>query len=67
MVAKLVRVPPSQRRLMKYWPERSGLGRDHFLRLLLGADEEDLATVGGGLLDELERARPGTRASGRGR
>ena len=28
---------------------------DDFLRLLLGADEQDLAAAGGGLLDELER------------
>ena len=55
MVAKLVSVPPSQRRLMIVLAGTQGLGRDHFLRLLLGADEEDLAAISRGLFDELER------------
>jgi hypothetical protein len=42
MVFQLVSMPPSQRWLTKCWPERaaSAIG---FLRLALGADEQNLA------------------------
>ncbi len=36
-------------------PDASGLGRDGLLGLLLGADEQDGAAVGNGLLDEFVR------------
>ncbi len=56
MVRKFVSVPPSQRFVTKYMPERARLFLDDVLRLALGADEQDVAAAADGLDDEVERA-----------
>ena len=52
-VWKFVSIPPSQRWLTYGMPTRVGLLGHRLLGLLLGADEEDRAAVGDGLLDEV--------------
>ena len=56
MVRKFVSVPPSQRLMTKYVPERAASSLDDLLRLALGADEEDVAAAADGLDDEVVRA-----------
>ena len=53
MVAKLVRVPPSQRVTTWGMPARSASLRMTSWALALGADEEDALTVGDGVADEV--------------
>ena len=63
MVTKLVSVPPSQRCVTQYWPQRCASSRIDVLRLALGADEQDAcarrapscAHELGGLVEHLDR------------